>query len=171
MYINQPITVPNASASTAGLVSTGTQTLAGAKTFSTSIAITPADALTVNGVIVPQTIVVNAVLGALSVSTSVFTADAAYQVVSMTAVWGVVGGAGAVLGVEKLTGTTAPGSGTALLTGNLDLTATANTVTSGTLTGTIPSLQLASGNRLGVVLGGTLIGLVGCNVTVILKRI
>lgn len=136
-----------------------------------SLGITSPDSLTEAGVIVPTTIPITAVLNALSVSAAVFVADAAYQVIGIRAVWGVAGGIAAVLGVEKLTGTTAPGSGTALLTGNIDLTTTANTVITGTLTGTGASLQLAAGNRLGVVLGGTLTGLVGCSVTILLKRI
>lgn len=117
------------------------------------------------------TIPVTTVLNALSVSSAVFVADAAYQVVGVRGVWGVVGGAGAVLNVEKLTGTTAPGSGTALLTSNFDLTSTANTVNTGTLTGTVADLQLAAGDRLGCKLGGVLTGLVGCALTVLLKRI
>lgn len=110
-------------------------------------------------------------LNALDVSSVLFVADGNYQVDSVRAVWGVVGGAAAVLNVEKLTGTTAPGSGTALLTSNLDLTSTANTVNTGTLTGTTANLQLASGDRLGVKLGGVLTGLVGCAITVVLRRL
>lgn len=117
------------------------------------------------------TIPVTTVLNALSVSSAVFVADAAYQVVGVRSVWGVAGGAAAVLNVEKLTGTTAPGSGTALLTSNFDLTSTANTVNTGTLTGTVADLQLAAGDRLGCKLGGVLTGLVGCALTVLLKRI
>lgn len=114
---------------------------------------------------------ITTVLNALSVSTTIFAASAAYQLVSVSAVWGVAGGAGATITVEKLTGTTAPGSGTALLTGALDLTATANTVTSGTLTSTAADLLLASGDRLGCKLAGVLTGLVGCALTVIVRKL
>lgn len=152
-------------------LTTGTQTFSGAKTFDTSAAITPADGLTVNGVIIPQTLPITAVMNALSVSTALFVADAAYQVVAVRAVWGVAGGVAGALNIEKLTGTTAPGSGTAMLSSNVDLTAAANTVVSGALSGTVGSLQLAAGDRLGVKLGGVLTGLVGCVATITLKRI
>lgn len=155
---------------TIGLTS-GTQSITGAKTFVTSISITPADGLTVGGIIVPTTFPIVTVLNALSVSTALFIADAAYQVVSVRASWGVVGGALAALNIEKLTGTTAPGSGTAVLTADLDLTGTVNTVNTGTLTGTVGNLQLAAGDRLGCKLSGVLTGLVGCVLTVTLKRI
>ena len=118
-----------------------------------------------------QLTVITTTLGALDVSKALFIADAAYQLVSVSVVWGVAGGAGATVTVEKLTGTTAPGSGTAMLTGALDITATANTVTAGTLSATVGDLQLATGNRLGVKLAGVLTGLVGCCVVATLKRI
>lgn len=132
---------------------------------------TTPDGLTVNGIIVPVTIPITVTLNALSVSTAVFVADVAYQVTGIKALWGVAGGAGATLNIEKLTGTTAPGAGIALLTSNLDLTSAANTVNTGTLTGTVADLQLAAGDRLGCKLAGVLTGLVGCVVTVFLKRI
>lgn len=152
-------------------VTGGTQSFTGAKTFATSLAVTTADTLTIGGVIVPQFVVVSQTLNVLNVSQALFVSDAAYQVVGIRAVWGVAGGAAAVLNIEKLTGTTVPGSGTAMLTGNFDLTSTANTVTSGTLSSTASDLQLAVGNRLGVKLGGVLTGLIGCCVTITLKRI
>lgn len=111
------------------------------------------------------------VLNALSVSTSFFTANGTYQVMSVSAVWGVAGGAAATLVVEKLTSTTAPGSGTTLLSGTLDLTAAANTVVAGTLTATAADLLLASGDRLSCKLGGVLTGLVGCAVTVVVRKL
>lgn len=63
--------------------------------------------------------------------------------------------------VEKLTGTTAPGSGTALLTGAINLSGTANTVANGTLIATVASLTFAAGDRLGIVIAGTMTNLVG----------
>lgn len=148
----------------------GTQSFSGAKTFATSLAVTPADGLTVNSVIVPQTLFVSVVLNALSVTTAAFVADTTYQITGVNVVWGVASISG-TFSIEKLTGTTAPGGGTGLLTGNIDLSATANTVTAGALTSTTANLQLAAGNRVGIVLGGTLTSLVGCNVTLSLKRI
>ena len=67
--------------------------------------------------------------------------------------------------VEKLTGTTAPGSGTVLLTGTIALSGTANTVASGTLIATTASLTFATGDRFGIVIAGTMTSLVGGQLT------
>lgn len=65
------------------------------------------------------------------------------------------------LQIEKLTGTTAPGSGTTMLSTTINLATTANTVYSGTLTETISSLQVAVGDRIALKDGGTLTNQVG----------
>lgn len=135
-----------------------------------TLAVTTADKLTEGGVIIPQTLFVTIDVDALGVSETVFIADAAYQVTGVNAVWGTASVSG-TLTIEKLTGTTAPNSGTVMLTGTIDLSTTANTVTAGALTGTVSTLQLATGNRIGIKLSGTLTSLVGCNVTISLKRI
>jgi hypothetical protein len=117
-----------------------------------------ADALTVGGVIVPQAIEVTyrCQAAATCVTAHFFNANAAYQVTAVRAVWGTAESTATNLRlqVEKLTGTTAAGSGTALLTDNsnagISIKGTANTVTAGTLTGTAGSKQLAAGDRLGV---------------------
>jgi hypothetical protein len=138
-----------------------------------TFAVTTADALTVGGVIVPQNLSITlCCLGASSASgDAVFIANRAYQVTAVRAVWSHVGGSSAAAMIEKLTGTTAPGSGTAILTSAFDLTTTANTVRTGTLSGTVGNLQLAAGDRLGVKLSGTLTALTGLNVTIHLKPI
>lgn len=76
--------------------------------------------------------------------------------------------AGAVtLQVERLQGTEAPGgNGDALLATAFNGKATANTVQSGTLTGTSALLSLAAGDRLGLDYTGTLTALAGVTVTV-----
>jgi hypothetical protein len=102
---------------------------------------------------------------------AVFIAPRAYQVTIVRAVWRTAGGSAAAATLEKLTGTTAPGSGTAILTSAFDLTGTANTVGSGALSGTVGNLQLAAGDRLGVKLSGTLTALAGLNLTVQLDPI
>ncbi len=145
---------------------TGDTTIASAK----ALAVTTADKLTVGGVIVPQAVYVNVPLFVTDLTKSVFVATEALQVTAVKAVYGVVSLSG-TMALEKLTGTTAPGSGSSMLTGALDLTTTANTVLSGTLTGTTANLQLAAGDRIGCVLGGTLTGLLGCVLTIALKRI
>src|SRR5436190_3292233 len=138
-----------------------------------TLALTDADSLTVGSVIVPQAVTVNlCCLGAASASgDAVFVANRAYQVVAVRATWSHVGGSSAAATLEKLTGTTAPGSGTVILTSAFDLTTTANTVGTGTLSGTVGNLQLAAGDRLGVKLSGTLTALTGLNITVNLKPI
>lgn len=150
----------------------GTQTFSGTKSFDTSAAITPADSLTVNSVIVPQTKTLSFPLNALNiaVSSALFIADEAYQITAVRAAWGVAS-VSATFNIEKLTGTTAPGSGTALLQSVIDTSTTANTVNTGTLTGTIGSLQLAVGDRVGVKIAGTITSLVGGVLTITLKRI
>lgn len=111
-------------------------------------------------------------LNALNIATSsaLFIADTAYQVTAVRAAWGVVS-LSLSINVEKLTGTTAPGSGTTLLSGAIDTSTTANTVNSGTLTGTTEDLKLAIGDRLGLKLSGVITGLVGMVVTITLQKI
>ncbi|CAN5950548.1 unnamed protein product [Sphagnum jensenii] len=107
-------------------------------------------------------------LSATSGTTSfAFICPTNYQVVAVREVHAVAGGASAAVNLERLTGTTAPGSGIAILTTAIPLTGAANTTqstaasniitTSGT-TGT----QLQAGDRLGIVLSGTLTGLANC---------
>ena len=78
------------------------------------------------------------------------------------------GSTSGTLQIEKLTGTTAAGSGTTLLTGTIDLSTTtvANTTTNGTLIATVASLKFATGDRCSVKIGGTMTSLVGGIVTI-----
>lgn len=137
-----------------------------------SLAVTSADALTVGGTIVPQTepLIFSVPAATQAVNQAIFVAETTYQVAGLKAVWGTASSSGTVT-IEKLTGTTAPGSGTALLTGTISTAGTANTVTTGTLIATLASLKLAAGDRLGVVFSGTETGLVGLVLNVTLKRI
>ena len=77
------------------------------------------------------------------------------------------GSTSGTLQVAKCTGTQAPGSGTNLLTGTIDMSATtvANTVTAGTLIATAATLTFAQGDRVAIVIAGTLTSLVGASVT------
>jgi len=77
------------------------------------------------------------------------------------------GSTSGTLQVAKCTGTQAPGSGTNLLTGTIDMSATtvANTVTAGTLIATAATLTFAKGDRVAIVIGGTLTSLVGAHAT------
>ena len=77
------------------------------------------------------------------------------------------GSTSGTLQVAKCTGTQAPGSGTNLLTATIDMSATtvANTVTAGTLIATAATLTFAQGDRVAIVIAGTLTSLVGAHAT------
>lgn len=113
----------------------------------------------------PETFILDA---ATAVSRTAFIADSGYQVAGVKIAFGTASASGTFT-IEKLTGTQAPGGGTALLTGALSTAGTANTVLSGTLIATLASLKLAAGDRIGFVFGGTQTGLVGLAVTLSLK--
>jgi hypothetical protein len=122
----------------------------------------PVSANAGNSGAIPATLPIALRIDANSVSEPIFVADGAYIFTGIKEVHSVAGGTGATVDIEKLTGTTAPGSGTALLTAALDVHGVAaNTVQSGTLITTTASLTLAAGDRLGLVVAGTLTGLVG----------
>ena len=84
-----------------------------------------------------------------------------YELVGVKALWGTAGGAAAVLMLEKASGTTAVASGTDLLTANVDLTATADTVVTPTLISTQDTLKFIDGERVGADFGGTITPLAG----------
>lgn len=107
---------------------------------------------------------------ATDVSQVIWISDASYVITAVRQVHGVASVSGA-LNIEKLTGTTASGSGTALLTSTLDLSLVANTVRSGSLTSNAADKSLVTGDRIGAVLSGTLTGLVGCVLAISLQRI
>jgi hypothetical protein len=129
---------------------------------------------TAGGNIIPNTEPVTFVAQAAgqAITQAIFMPDnaASYQVIGVQVVFGTASTSGTVT-IEKLTGTTAPGGGTALLTGTVSLAGTANTVLTGTLITNTSTLTIASGNRLGIVFGGTLTNLVGALVVVSLKRV
>jgi len=142
-----------------------------------TLAVTTADKLTVGGVIVPQAIEVSYIGQTTEAATDrvFFIANRAYQVTAIKQVHSVAAGGASKLQVTKDTGTDAPGAGTDLLTNNtntgFDLNATANTVQSGTLTGTVASLQLAAGDRLALDFANTIQSTAGLCVTVTLVPI
>lgn len=78
-------------------------------------------------------------------------------------------GSAVTLMLEKLTGTTAPGSGVSVLASTIDLKGTINTVVSGTITTTIANKNLAIGDRLALLKSGTLTAV--ANVTVLVEII
>lgn len=176
------ITATGAEAISGAFSSGGTGSFAGLLTASggwtvptgQTTVVTDTDALTVGANKIPNTLTFTCTkLDANSLSGDcVFVADRAYQVTVIKFVQRAAGGASCVADIEKLTGTTAPGSGTALGTGSFNCqTALVNTVTAYTLTGTTATLQLAAGDRLGIKLGGTLTSLAGLTATVTMKAI
>lgn len=78
-------------------------------------------------------------------------------------------GSAVTLNVEKLTGTTAPGSGSTLLPTAFDLKGTINTLQTGTLTTTASTRSLAAGDRLALKKTGTLTSVAGVTVHVELQ--
>lgn len=132
------------------------------------------DSLKVGGVKVGTSLVVTTELLAASVDKWVFVADRAYQVVAIKEIHSVVGGSAAAVRPRKVTDTSAPGAAASAtvkeLCASLDLTTTANTLVSGTLSATASDLQLAAGNAIGLDFSGTLTGLVG-SLTIVLKAI
>lgn len=78
---------------------------------------------------------------------NVYCAPRAMRVKAVSGVVSVASASGAFW-IQKCTGTTAPGSGTAILTGTISAQAPINTVNNGTLVGTVATLTLAAGDRL-----------------------
>lgn len=91
-----------------------------------------------------------------------------WQLASVEEVHRVVGGASAAVMPEKATGTTAPGSGSDLLTAAIDLTATVDTVVSATLTTTEANRLFVPGDRIVLDFSGTVTGLAGCIIQFVL---
>jgi hypothetical protein len=72
--------------------------------------------------------------------------------------------------VRKVSGVTAPGSGTVVMIGTFDLSATINTQQVATLSTTAADRVLAAGDWLAITLGGTLTGLIGA-ISVVFEEI
>lgn len=103
-----------------------------------------------------------------AIDQNVFIADQGYRIVSASEVHAVVGGSSAAIMIRKCEGTEAPSAGQALLTAAFDLTATANTVQNGTLTTTNADRKLVAGDRISFDFSGTVSGLAGAVVTIVL---
>lgn len=106
---------------------------------------------------------------ATAVSQSIYIAATTLQLANVYIVFGTASASGTIT-IEHLTGTTAPGSGTVMITTPLSTAGTANTVAPGVLVASVTTLQLAVGDRIGAVFAGTETGLVGLNVTISLTR-
>jgi hypothetical protein len=105
-----------------------------------------------------------------AVNQNIFIADRTYNVLSMKETHAVVAAGAFSAQVQKCTGTTAPGSGSAVMTDTFDLTSAINTPVTGTLnTGCIWHTKLAAGDRLALAFGGTATGYAGGNITIVLQ--
>jgi len=101
-----------------------------------------------------------------------FIAPYAMTISTITEVHQVLGTGGAcTVQIEKLTGTTAPGSGSAILTTGFNLVGTINTVQTGTLSNAIGVVQLAQGDRLALLLSGTPTSVSNVTITITAKLI
>lgn len=123
----------------------------------------------------PEAIIVSfhARAAADCIDQNVFCAHKAFEVVAVSACWGTAESTAATLTlqVEKLTGTTAPGSGTELLSSSIDCKSTANTVNYGTLITTPENLLLSRGHRLAVDFSAAANELADVAVNVILRQV
>lgn len=100
-----------------------------------------------------------------------FTAPFALSVSQITEVHTALGtdGSAVSLDIEKLTGTTAPGSGTAITASPFNLKSTINTVVTGTLSTTIGTVNFAVGNRMALKLTGTPTSVANVTVTLLIN--
>jgi hypothetical protein len=166
---------------TNGIVVGGTTTLNGSTTLATgkTLTVTDADALTVGGKIVPQTITASFYLpGALPATAAnhgvmFFTAPFACKVLAVTERHSTAGSDGSAVTtmLTKVPSGTAVAAGTACLSAGINLKATADTNQSGALNATAANYTLAAGDSLAMALTGTPTSLAGMSVTVNLQRV
>ncbi len=136
-------------------------TLAGALTFSSTVAVSTADALTVGGIIVPQGMpLVNETISlhASKVTFNLFVAREAVEITHIDYVPDIAQGGALTSTVVKCTGTATPASATTPMhTANaINLNGTAHTVQPITLSATVADLRLAAGERIGLVHSGAM---------------
>lgn len=92
------------------------------------------------------------------------------EVVSFDVIYATASSSGTIM-LEHETSAQAITAGTNVLTGTVSLSTTAATVNKGTLASAPATLQLASGDTLGLIFAGTQTNLAGALVTIQLKRI
>lgn len=106
-----------------------------------------------------------------STSRVAFISNSWYTFVGALLVWSTASGTSGAVTITADRGTTAPGGGTALLTGTKDMTATANTVVEGAPVVTTPSIMtIAPGDRLALLFSGTPNGTAGTFAALILRK-
>jgi len=97
---------------------------------------------------------------------NIFLADVAYRLVGVNVFW-TVNSTSQTVQIEKCTGTTAPGSGTDLLTA-VPTSSGAGTIATAVLAAVEADLRLAAGDRLAFDTAGTVGSLAGLVITLIL---
>jgi len=156
------------------LIVNSTSALNGATTVasSTALTVTTADMLTEGGVIIPQYWDFNVPISATSVDSNVFVPTSNWQVVAVSEVHAVAGNDGSAVTVSltKCTGTQTPTQG-AVIVATMDLKATANTITTGSVAAGSGIAKVNATERLALDFAGTPTTLAGGVVTVRLKRI
>lgn len=123
------------------------------------------------GVLIPAYEIIDVPLTASSATQTVRVLPALggnYQVAGVSSCFSTASSSGTVQ-VEVATGTQAPGSGTNQLTGTLALSGTANTVSNGTVIAS--PTTIAPGNRVNIIIGGTMTSLANGMVEIVLKRV
>lgn len=106
-----------------------------------------------------------------AVDRNIFVCPDHYIVEDIKAVWTTAGGTSAAVVVKKCTGTTAPASGTALHSTAIDLTSTAQTVNTVTLTAAAADRRLKPGDRLALDFSGTVSPIALLSVTIYLRPV
>lgn len=103
----------------------------------------------------------------------IYTAPYPVTVISMYEVHTTAGsdGGAVTLGLERLQGTEASGSGDDLLSAAMNLKSTAETPVKASLTATTALLTLQRGDRLNLVDTGTLTAVAGVSVTIVLRPV
>jgi len=101
--------------------------------------------------------------------TNAFIADRPYQLRSVRAVYATAAGGALTLDVKKCSGTTAPASGTTMLSATVNLNTTINTVITAGLSATAANLLLATGDRIAFDFSAAIQSLGGCVVELVLR--
>jgi len=124
------------------------------------------------GTLIPTTeYVQSSTLTSASTSQTIWvnpTVGGTYKITAATVTFGTASSSG-TMQVEVATGTQAIGAGTNQLTGTMSLAGTANTPVNGTVIAS--PTTIAAGNRINVILAGTLTSLANCVVTISLSRV
>ncbi len=102
---------------------------------------------------------------------NIFVADRAYKMLSLEVVYAAAAGAALTLDLKKCTGTTAPASGTSMLSGTVNLNSTINTTIVAGLTTTVANLRIADGDRLAFDFSSTIGSLAGAVAVVVLRPV